>query len=439
MWLSNPKKTDHSRWQTKRLLSSAHSWVIQKKSERRAWGDLSPWWSFLYEWPKKIDSWLKGFVEGAHTFSPMKIYHFSDEVVTLWNCEDRLILFLLSKIIKSTFKCILSPLCFSAQGISGVKSALSAVVSAFKARNFKYVIRLDIKSYYASVDHKVLLQQLNLAFKDQRLLKYLRDVVTIGIDNNAVLSLPTKGIPRRSSLSPFFGALYLTPLDRAFESRKGIFYARYMDDIVILLETKSQFVRAKKRVKKELASLKLKMSPHKTKMGKLDTFHFLGVNFTLPENMLEMRGNEQSKDHDSVTDKVTLAQKNRKLPKTYAEILSPHLMERFHGDNDSVVSTAATQIAAETQTQVTMQLHPRSCRRALDKANSMKEGAVHPATVQNYLLKWATWWKRATESRLPVQHNLLDWVKRARTLKSDLEWLGRGILDFRLSSQTALR
>jgi hypothetical protein len=192
-------------------------------------------------------------------------------------------------------------------------------------------------------------------------------------------------------------------------------------------------------VKKELASLKLKMSPHKTKMGKLDTFHFLGVNFTLPENMLEMRGNEQSKDHDSVTDKVTLAQKNRKLPKTYAEILSPHLMERFHGDNDSVVSTAATQIAAETQTQVTMQLHPRSCRRALDKANSMKEGAVHPATVQNYLLKWATWWKRATESRLPVQHNLLDWVERARTLKSDLEWLGRGILDFRLPTHTAPR
>ena len=32
----------------------------------------------------------------------------------------------------------------------------------------------------------------------------------------------------RSSLSPFFGALYLKPLDEAFSNRDNVFYVRYM-------------------------------------------------------------------------------------------------------------------------------------------------------------------------------------------------------------------
>jgi hypothetical protein len=127
---------------------------------------------------------------------------------------------------------------------------------------------------------------MNNHFDDSRLRHYFNSIVTIPVDKDAVLSLPTQGIPARSSLSPFFGALYLTPLDRAFEQRTGVFYTRYMDDVVILCETKNQFVSAKKRLKKILASLRLKLSPHKTKMGAFKTFHFLGVNFSSAQTEL---------------------------------------------------------------------------------------------------------------------------------------------------------
>jgi hypothetical protein len=70
---------------------------------------------------------------------------------------------------------------------------------------------------------------MNNHFDDSRLRHYFNSIVTIPVDKDAVLSLPTQGIPARSSLSPFFGALYLTPLDRVFEQR-ACFYARYMDD-----------------------------------------------------------------------------------------------------------------------------------------------------------------------------------------------------------------
>jgi hypothetical protein len=194
-----------------------------------------------------------------------------------------------------------------------------------------------------------------------------------------VLSLPTQGIPSRSSLSPFFGALYLTPLDRAFEQR-SCFYARYMDDAIILCETKNQFVSAKKRLKKIVASLKLKLSPHKTKMGVFKTFHFLGVNF----------------------------------------------------------SSAQTELHKNPEKKATIAIHPRSCRRALDKATARKESTVSAADIQQYLIRWALWWKRAVMKKLSVEHMLIAYVHKATELNNPLAWLGRGLLHLSFTNQQGL-
>ena len=44
-----------------------------------------------------------------------------------------------------------------------------------------------------------------------------------------------------------FGALYLKPLDLAFGST-DVFYRRYVDDVIVLLKSKRQFSKAKKRL-----------------------------------------------------------------------------------------------------------------------------------------------------------------------------------------------
>ena len=42
--------------------------------------------------------------------------------------------------------------------------------------------------------------------------------------------------------------------------------------------------------------------------------------------------------------------------------------------------------------QICVQIHPRSCARALDKVIAMRNHAAHPATMQRYLVRWAAWW-----------------------------------------------
>jgi RNA-directed DNA polymerase len=94
---------------------------------------------------------------------------------------------------------------------------------ALASGEYHYVMRIDIRSYYASIQHSILLKQRFQHYQDPRLPNYFKAIAGCAIDKGGHIELPTKGLPRRSSLPPFFGALYLSSVDQAF-NRKAIFY-----------------------------------------------------------------------------------------------------------------------------------------------------------------------------------------------------------------------
>ena len=84
----------------------------------------------------------------------------------------------------------------------------------------------------------------------------------------------TQGISRGCSLSPILVAL----LDERFE-HKGLFYLRYMDDI--LTKTRWQNRRAVKQLNQSFERLNVKQHPDKTFIGKIERgFDFLGYHFS---------------------------------------------------------------------------------------------------------------------------------------------------------------
>ncbi len=70
-----------------------------------------------------------------------------------------------------------------------------------------YIIRLDIKSYYASIDHHILIDLLKQEFNDPKLIHMFTAFITAYILTNKGFTNSDKGIPIRSSLSSFFGAI----------------------------------------------------------------------------------------------------------------------------------------------------------------------------------------------------------------------------------------
>jgi hypothetical protein len=89
-----------------------------------------------------------------------------------------------------------------------------------------------------------------------------------------------KGMVAGGAISPLLGALYLHPLDMAMEEigrNSRILYRRFMDDFVILAESRHQLRRAIRTVHRVLADLKLTLHPVKRFIGRTSKgFDFLG-------------------------------------------------------------------------------------------------------------------------------------------------------------------
>src|SRR3989338_7653377 len=165
-----------------------------------------------------------------------------------------------------------------------------------------------------------------------------------------------------------------------------------MDDIIVLVESKKQYLTAKRKLFAILRKLKLQISPHKTKMGRLrDGFHFLGVDFEVtPINETRSGAACCATSNSNVDFEVT------RIPQS------------------------------ETQVKTQVTIHSRTCRRALDKVIAMKTDAVHPAKIQRYLVRWATWWDPVT--RLGYWSILQKWVNHTTADQPAVVWIGRGLL-----------
>ena len=109
---------------------------------------------------------------------------------------------------------------------------------------------------------------------------YLYQVIRRTVEHGGLYRDIRQGISRGCPLSPLFGALYLKELDQEFD-RKGLFYLRYMDDILILSHTRWQNRRAVKALNQCFNRLKVKQHPDKTFIGRIDRgFDFLGYHFS---------------------------------------------------------------------------------------------------------------------------------------------------------------
>lgn len=97
--------------------------------------------------------------------------------------------------------------------------------------NTKYCLKFDIKGFYPSVDHNILLELVKHKIKCKDTLWLLEDVIR-SPDGNV-------GIPIGNYLSQYFGNIYLNSFDHWLKEEKGIrYFVRYCDDGCILHASK---------------------------------------------------------------------------------------------------------------------------------------------------------------------------------------------------------
>lgn len=141
-------------------------------------------------------------------------------------------------------------------------------------------IRADIKSFYASIPHYKLIQDIEKHYNDPKVVAMLKNIITNPIDTPRGTKNPSCGIALRGPLSQFFRGIYLKPLDDAFNNA-DVTYIRFQDDCLVLCKTKRQLNRCRRRMMEVLQERQLKISGKKSRMGSIESgFHFLGVNYS---------------------------------------------------------------------------------------------------------------------------------------------------------------
>ena len=167
----------------------------------------------------------------------------------------------------------LSRRCSHIKGHGGVK--LSVRYSQRLCNHFSYVARFDVKSYYSSMDHQIILDLLRQYQVTPAVISIVSEYLSLPDHNKS-----GKGMVAGGAISPLIGALYLMPLDKLMEELQatiGIPYQRYMDDYVIFAPTRHKLRKAIKLMYAMLDDLKVEVHPKKRFIGTTRRgFDFLG-------------------------------------------------------------------------------------------------------------------------------------------------------------------
>jgi len=197
------------------------------------------------------------------------------------------------RVVQGALKLILEPI-FEADFQAGsygyrpkrtAHEAVARVAQAIVEEKTR-IIDLDLTAYFDNVQHSLLLEKVARRVQDDAVMHLLKMILK---------ATGRKGVPQGGVISPLLSNLYLNEVDRMLEkavniTRRGrytnIQYARFADDLVILIDAERRsdwIVKAvNRRLREEFAKLSVAINEDKSRMVDLkqgDSFTFLGFEY----------------------------------------------------------------------------------------------------------------------------------------------------------------
>jgi RNA-directed DNA polymerase len=206
-------------------------------------------------------------------------------ILSIPSIRDRVVQGALKLILEPIFEADFQP---GSYGYRPQRSAHDAVERV--AKEIVYgktrVIDVDLRAYFDNVRHHVLLAKVARRVDDDDIM---------GLLNKILKANGQRGVPQGGVLSPVLSNLYLNEVDQMLERarevtkekvRTHVQYARYADDLVVLVDPVNGYGWLEgavvKRLRQEFAKLDVEMNEEKSRIVDLtegDGFGFLGFEF----------------------------------------------------------------------------------------------------------------------------------------------------------------
>jgi RNA-directed DNA polymerase len=195
--------------------------------------------------------------------------------------RDRVVQGALRLVIEPIFEREFSPASFGFRPGLGCKNALREVDRLLKT-GYLHVVDADIKAYFDSIPHDLLMKDVRKYIADGRVLELLEAFLKVDILDGMNRWTPEEGTPQGAVISPLLANLYLHSVDLAM-TEAGYRMIRYADDFVILCQSEGEAQAALAMVRGLIEQRGLSLHPDKTKIVDLSqrgaAFDFLGYRF----------------------------------------------------------------------------------------------------------------------------------------------------------------
>jgi RNA-directed DNA polymerase len=188
-------------------------------------------------------------------------------VLSIPAVRDRVVQGALKLILEPIFEADFQPGSFGYRPKKSPQQACKRVAEAI-IQGKTHVIDLDLRAYFDSVRHHVVLEKVAARVSDDGVMHLLRVIMKAS---------GKRGVPQGGVISPLLSNIYLNEVDRMLERAKKVTsygkwtaleYTRFADDLVILVDAhpRHRWLRwaVEKRLREELAKLQVEVNEEKT-------------------------------------------------------------------------------------------------------------------------------------------------------------------------------
>jgi group II intron reverse transcriptase/maturase len=177
--------------------------------------------------------------------------------------------------------------------------ALDALATGIQRKRVNWVLDLDFRDYFSSLDHRWLERFVEHRIADGRVLRLIQKWLSAGVIEDGSWTAFEEGVPQGASVSPLLGNVYLHYVFdlwahqwRRRHAHGDVVIVRFADDAVVCFEHRDDAERFWADLRSRLVEFGLELNAEKTRLiefgrfaardrkarglGRPETFRFLG-------------------------------------------------------------------------------------------------------------------------------------------------------------------
>lgn len=265
------------------LVEAAHRAALGKRSRP----DVA---EFLARQESLLPRLRSALLDGSYRPGEYRVFEIREPKPRLISAApflDRVVHHALTQVLEPVFERRFSAHSFACRKGKGTHAAVAHAARA--ARDCEYALCLDVRKYFASIDHAILADELARVIKCRETLALASAIIAGSNEQEPAqwyfegddLFTPfsrRRGIPLGNQTSQFFANVYLDPVDQFIERElRPAAYARYVDDLLLLDPDKGRLREARAAIEESMGKIRLRIHAGKSRIYRTrDGVTFLG-------------------------------------------------------------------------------------------------------------------------------------------------------------------